>query len=132
MPGPLWKKLGYREGCRACIVHQPAEYMDWVSPLPHGVDFSGKENLNLVHIFTNDHRQLLENLLRARERILPNGMVRVSWHKKASRLPSELNEDLIRETAVAHGLVDVRVCSINEHWSALKLVIPVRYRSGAG
>ena len=130
MPSPLWKKLGYKEGDRACIIHPPAKYMDWVSPLPQGINFSGKENFNLVHIFTNDYEQFLEDLLLARERILQNGMIWVSWYKKASGLPSELNEDLIRQTALAHRLVDVKVCSINEHWSGLKLVIPVRYRSG--
>ena len=129
MPNPLWKKLGYRTGYRACLIHPPEGYLDWVSPLPEKIDFSVNDQLHLVHLFTNPCEELKNELLQARGRIVQNGMIWVSWYKKASGLHSELSEHLIRTTAIDYRLVDVKVCSINDQWSALKLVIPVIYRS---
>ena len=132
MPTPLWKKLGYKEGFRVRLVHPPVKYMEWVAPLPEGVGFNEEGKYNLVHIFTNDFDEFMDELLYARTRIQSDGMIWISWFKRASKLPSELTEDLIRETAIANRLVDVKVCSINDQWSALKLVIPVRFRGGSG
>lgn len=129
MQNPLWKKLGYRAGFRACLVNPPEEYMDWVSPLPQGISFHCTRDMDMVHMFTNEYQAFRDELLLARGSSKQNGMIWISWHKKASRLPSELSEDLIRETAIEHRLVDVKVCSINQVWSGLKLVIPVRFRS---
>jgi hypothetical protein len=60
--------------------------------------------------------------------IEPTGMIWISWPKKASRVPTDINEDIIRKLAIENGLVDVKVCAVDEVWSALKLVIPVKAR----
>lgn len=83
---------------------------------------------DLVWIFTNTSKEMETSLNKLSKRIVSNGMIWVSWYKKASKMPTELNEDMIRDTALALDLVDVKVASVNDHWSGLKLVIPVKNR----
>jgi hypothetical protein len=128
MATPLCKKLGYKAHFQALIVNEPKLYFEWVQPLPEGIKFGGSEDLDLIHFFTNSVEELEEGLLRLQKLIKQNGMIWVSWYKKASKLSTEIDEDVIRDTSLAIGLVDVKVCSINEHWSALKMVIPVKLR----
>jgi hypothetical protein len=128
MATPLWKKLGYKAHFQVLIVNEPKSYFEWVQPLPEGVKFGGPRDLDLIHFFTNSVQELEEGLLSLQKLIKQNGMIWVSWYKKASKLSTEINEDVIRDTSIAIGLVDVKVCSINEHWSALKMVIPVKLR----
>ncbi|MEP6944721.1 MAG: DUF3052 family protein [Acidobacteriota bacterium] len=78
---------------------------------------------NLVHIFTNERDELFQLLARFRQMIPQNGSIWVSWYKKAAKLPTEITEDTIREAAFPLGLVDVKVCAVDEKWSALKVVI---------
>ena len=62
--------------------------------------------------------------------IAANGAIWISWPKKASKLASDVSEDIVRAKAIAHGLVDVKVCAVDETWSGLKLVIPLKDRKG--
>lgn len=128
MATPLWKKLGYKEHFEVLIINEPASYHKWIQPLPEGIKFGESDHLDLVHLFTNSIVELEEGLLSFQKRIKQNGKIWVSWYKKASKLPTEINEDIIRDTSLAIGLVDVKVCSINEQWSALKMVIPLKLR----
>lgn len=128
MQTPLRKKLGYQNAFRTRLFKPPKGYLEWIEPLPEGVTFPDDGPFDLVHIFSNEKEEFTDQLLTARQQIVPNGMIWVSWYKKASGLPSELTEDIIREAAIAHRLVDVKVCRINDQWSGLKLVIPVKYR----
>jgi hypothetical protein len=78
---------------------------------------------DMVHLFTSS-RAKLENLLgKYRSGLKPAGMVWVSWPKKASKMPTDITEDTIREVALPMGFVDVKVCAVDEVWSGLKLVI---------
>jgi hypothetical protein len=63
-----------------------------------------------------------------KKEIEQNGMIWVSWPKKTSKISSDVSEDLIRNYALETGLVDIKVCLVNEDWSALKLVIPLKHR----
>lgn len=83
---------------------------------------------NLIWIFDNTINGMESKLKNAKNRIVKNGIIWVSWYKKASKKHTELNEDLIRDTALALDLVDVKVASVDDDWSALKLVIPVTKR----
>lgn len=125
---PLAKKLGYKEQFNALLVGAPKDYMKLVSPLPDGVQFTESGPYDLIHFFVNDVDTLENGLKKYRENIVSNGMIWVSWYKKASKKPTEIIEDTIRDTALALDLVDIKVCSINDDWSALKLVIPVSMR----
>lgn len=119
---PLWKKLGLKEGHRICLIAPPEGYESWIAPAPPVVHAS-EPPYNFVHLFVNETDKLEKELHRLRREIVPDGMIWVSWHKKASKLPSEITEDIIRETALPLGLVDIKVCAVSEVWSGLKLVI---------
>jgi len=81
------------------------------------------KGLDLVHLFTKNRSELRELLIRYKRKIKQNGAIWVSWPKKASGIPSEITEDTVREVALPLGLVDIKVCAVDDVWSALKLVI---------
>ena len=122
---PLAKKLGIKE--RFCVlgVTPPDNFLELLSPLPGGVVIvdSPQVDIDLVHFFTNGRDELFGGLADQRNWIKQNGSIWVSWYKKAAKLPTEITEDTIREAAFPLGLVDVKVCAVDEKWSGLKLVI---------
>lgn len=122
---PLAKKLGIKEGSYVLTVNAPDNYADLLAPLPDGATISDKVKLpvDIVHIFTNSFEELLQTLAVARLTITQDGAVWVSWYKKAAKLPTEITEDAIRTAAFPLGLVDVKVCAVDDTWSGLKLVI---------
>jgi hypothetical protein len=122
---PLAKKLDIREGARLFVWDGPADYPDLVAPLPAGVRF-GKgldSDTDLVHLFVKA-RVMLERALRTlRATLRPDAIVWVSWPKKASKVPTDVTEDVIRAVALPMGWVDVKVCAVDETWSGLKLMV---------
>lgn len=128
---PLAKKLGIKEGMRVVVVDYPDNYSQLVAPLPNDVEISDeqKNNTDLLHIFTNSRDGLFQGLAEAKHLIKQNGAIWVSWYKKAAKLPTEITEDTIREAAFPLGLVDVKVCAVDEKWSGLKLVIRTENRT---
>ncbi len=122
---PLAKKLGIKEGMTVVAADAPEHYADLLSPLPDGVAITEEKRAeaDIIHIFTNSRDDLFRGLAEARGLIKQNGTIWVSWYKKAAKLPTELTEDTIREAAFPLGLVDVKVCAVDESWSGLKLVI---------
>lgn len=119
---PLAKKLGYKEGFRVHLINAPQNYHKWIAPHPE-VEFVDTPPYDLVHFFVNETEVLEEGLKRLETEIERNGMIWVSWHKKASKLPTEITEDTIRGTALALSLVDVKVCAVTDIWSGLKVVM---------
>jgi hypothetical protein len=122
---PLSKKLGYKAGYRACIKGAPDHYFELVQPLPDDVARSNRfqKDVDLCHFFTKSRRKLEAELPKLMNIIRQDGMIWVSWPKKASKVPTDVTEDVIRSVALPMGLVDVKVCAIDEVWSGLKLVI---------
>jgi len=129
MPGysgtPLVKKLGIKPGFRIKTRNAPAQYATWLRPLPDDVVISSRlrSDVDMWHLFTSKRRELEQQLKLAQNQIRQDGMIWVSWPKKSSGLPSEVTEDTIREVALPRGLVDIKVCAVDETWSGLKLVI---------
>lgn len=119
---PLARKLGYKPGMRAVLVGAPEDYNNWLEPLPDGVEF-GADDPELVHIFTNERAILEAALTHWRRALRPDGMVWVSWPKKASKVPTDITEDVIREVCLPLGFVDVKVCAVSDVWSGLKLMV---------
>lgn len=105
-------------------------YGDLVGELPAGVQLvsTGKAPLDLVHLFAVEAKGLAAKLRRYRQVIAPDGMIWVSWPKRASGIASDLTDVVVRDTALPLGLVDVKVCAVDDVWSALKFVIPVNQR----
>lgn len=122
---PLVKKLGIKEGFTILAVNPPEDYESLVSPLPRVAQIVEQPDADhdIIHLFTNTRDELFRCLAEYKNLIKPNGSIWVSWHKKAAKLPTEITEDTIREAALPLGLVDVKVCAVDEKWSGLKLVI---------
>lgn len=122
---PLVKKLGVRTGFRVKVKNAPQQYRDLLEPLPDDVQISARlrKPIDLWHLFTRRRAELQRRLTQAREEIRQDGMIWVSWPKKASGVASEVTEDTVREMAFPIGLVDVKVCAVDAVWSGLKLVI---------
>jgi hypothetical protein len=122
---PLAKKLGIVPGSHVATSNAPADYADLLAPLPDGVVFDAKvaAATDVVHVFADRRSALAKELGSLRKSIRSNASVWVSWPKKASKVPTDITEDTIRELALPLGFVDVKVCAVSEVWSGLKLVI---------
>jgi hypothetical protein len=127
---PLAKKLGYKSGFRVFVENEPDDYREMLDPMPDNVAFVAKleDDLDLVHLFADNAKELAGALKRYIKKIKPNGTIWVSWPKKASKVPTDITEDVVRKLALATVLVDVKVCAVDEVWSGLKLVIRVENR----
>ena len=123
---PLWKKLGYKTGMSAYIDGAPSNYISLLA-LPVDVVVTwlprAKSDIEFVHLFATSTSKLKRKLESYRKRIVPGGVIWVSWPKKSSGLKSNITEDTIREVALPIGLVDVKVCAVDAVWSGLKLMI---------
>ena len=123
---PLWKKLGYKTGMFAHVDRGPSNYFSLLA-LPADVLVtwlpSAKSDMEFVHLFTISASKLKGKLEFYRKRIVPAGVIWVSWPKKSSGVKSDISEDTIRDVALPMGLVDVKVCAVDEVWSGLKLKI---------
>jgi hypothetical protein len=121
----LAKKLGIAENCQVCVLHAPEDYWQLLAPIPSGVVFKKTVNAStdIVHVFAKQKTSLHAELVTLRSAIKANGVIWVSWPKKASKVPTDITEDTIRELALPLGLVDIKVCAVSEIWSGLRLVI---------
>ncbi len=134
---PLPRKLGLKDGQRVAFVGLPGglaalasaggfasveKVSDWrdVPVIPH----------DLIHLFTTSAATVDAALPVLRDCIASDGMIWVSWPKKASKVPTDVTEDVIRNRALADVLVDVKVCAVDDVWSGLKLVIRKEQRTG--
>lgn len=127
---PLVKKLGIKEGFVIRLVNEPSHYFDLMVGMPGSVTLvkDKKKAKDFVHYFTTSIAELEKDIISLRKEIFPNGMIWVSWPKKASKIVTDITEDLIRDLALRNGLVDIKVCAVDEVWSGLKLVVPVKDR----
>jgi len=121
---PLIKKLGIKEGFKIRFIAAPEHYPDLLGALPEKTKLlkSGRSKANFVHLFSKNIAHFEKNFLKLKDQIEKDGMIWVSWYKKSSKIPTDLNEDIIRNTALSYGLVDVKVCAVDEQWSGLKIV----------
>ena len=122
---PLWRKLGFKPGHRVRTSNAPGNYAALVAGHPPAVLISGniRKDIAIWHFFSKSAGQLEASLPVMLRSIRRDGMIWVSWPKKASGVPSTINEDTVRRHALPLGLVDVKVCAVDDTWSALKLVI---------
>ena len=122
---PLVKKLGIKPDFRLYAKNPPENYLELIAPLPDGVQMLRRltRDLDMIHFFTTSRIELAGNIEIYMDRIKQNGMIWVSWPKKASKVPTDVTEDVIREIVLPLGLVDVKVCAVDAIWSGLKLVI---------
>ncbi|MBI2683321.1 MAG: DUF3052 family protein [Acidobacteriales bacterium] len=127
---PLVKKLGIKEDHSVALLNAPDSFRKTLGEIPPGVRFAavaGSDH-DLIHFFTKSRKELEKELPKLRKKIKQGGMIWISWPKKAGKVPTDITEDTVRDTALALDLVDVKVCAVDEVWSGLKLVIPVAKR----
>jgi hypothetical protein len=127
---PLAKKLGIKSGFTVCVVDAPGYYLSLFDDMPTGIDFTNDINIpkDLIHFFVKEKQTFLNLLPKLKDEIKPNGSIWVSWPKKASKVITDITEDTIRNYALSINLVDIKVCAVDEIWSGLKLVIPIKLR----
>ena len=127
---PLATKLGIKSGCRVFLSNAPKNYAALVAPLPDGVQMAARisASTDLVHLFITDRRELERTLRRVLTKSRSDAPIWVSWPKKSSGVPTDITEDTIRAVALPMGLVDIKVCAVDEVWSGLKLVVRKAHR----
>ena len=127
---PLVKKLGLKSGARIAVEGCPIDYAALLGGLPDGVLTLRLDAgaLDFIHVFIRHAAELNNSFLAWKAALQPAGMLWISWPKRGSSLSTDLNENLIRETGLANGLVDVKVCAVDADWSGLKFVYRLKDR----
>jgi hypothetical protein len=127
---PTWKKLGIKEGMRVIHLHAPEKYLQILGRLPQGVLLENKlrKNASFIHYFTREKSGLSGDFLELKGALLPDGALWISWPKGASKVPTDLNENVVRDIGLRNGLVDVKVAAVDETWSGLKFVYRLKDR----
>jgi hypothetical protein len=128
---PLPRKLGIKAGQRIAFLDAPSAFADALGDLPEGLGAPrtrARGPLDLIVAFFVERRRLEQRLPRLIAALDPAGALWIAWPKRASGVASDLTEDVVRELALAAGVVDVKVCAIDATWSGLKLVVRLRDR----
>lgn len=137
MPGysgtPLAKKLGIREGSQVALIGVPSAVRAEIQPALSScrVATDGRGPFDFIFLFAKSQAEFRPLLAKMSKTLAPAGMLWASWPKKASGVPTDLTEDVIRDTGLKTGLVDIKVCAVTDVWSGLKFVIPVKDRPKA-
>lgn len=129
----LVDKLGIKPGHRVAILNAPRGYESALGALPEGATrvASLRSPLELIQYFTVERRELEGAFAKLKAALKDSGALWVSWPKGASKVATDLNENVVREVGLRHGLVDVKVCAVDETWSGLKFVVRRKDRAGA-
>jgi len=130
---PLAKKLGIKPGTKLFAVAAPGHYDELLAPLPDDVKRVRKiDDADLAHYFVTARARLDKELRAALSKLKPDAAIWISWPKKSSKVETDITEDTVRELALPLGLVDIKVCAVDEIWSGLKLVIRKQLRQPPG
>ena len=127
---PLVKKLGIKAGFNIALVGAPAGYANELD-LPPDVTINSRsaKPLDFVQLFVKSEKDLRAGFSRCARRLNAAGMLWVSWPKKSSGVSTDVSENIVRDFGLAAGLVDVKICAVNEVWSGLKFVYRLKDRA---
>jgi hypothetical protein len=127
---PLPKKLGVKENQRIGLVNKPRDFETLLGDLPVNTQVVNRLSapLDLVLLFVETERALAKQFPSVAKKIAPNGMIWVAWPKKSSGVPTDLSFERVQRIGLDSGLVDVKICAIDEVWSGLKFVIRLKNR----
>jgi hypothetical protein len=125
---PLLDKLGIRESMRVLLINPPVDYFELI-----GKDLGGQvckkgERADFVHLFAKSYAIFETRMWDIAVLMKPTTIIWVSWYKKSSGISTDITENRIRDYALAHELVDIKVCAVSDVWSGLKLVVPLHLR----
>jgi hypothetical protein len=126
----LVDKLGIKEGFRVSVLGAPPDYAATLGKLPPQVKLGTKlqEEMDFLHFFTTSRRELEQKFPVLKSSLAQNGLLWISWPKRSSGVATDLSENIIREIGLSNGLVDIKVCAVDETWSGLKFVYRVKDR----
>ncbi len=131
---PLAKKLGIRDGALVTLVSAPPYFSKLLTPLPKDVrvieTLPRKERFNVAIVFAPTLKALTKGLFSATKCMLEDARIWIAWPKKSSGVVTDVTETLARKTGLDTGLVDIKVCAIDDTWSGLCFVIRVADRKG--
>jgi hypothetical protein len=123
---PLVKKLGIKAESRVALLNAPEGFAKTLAPLPDDValrtNTTAPASLDMILLFTEARAQLERRFAGLAARLLPAGSLWIAWPKRASGVPTDLTEDVVRDIGLAAGLVDNKVCAIDDTWSGLRFV----------
>ena len=127
---PLPKKLGVKENQRIALVDAPDSFRESLGQLPQNAQIVSRLSspLDLVMLFVDQEKKLAKQFSSIAVNLAPNGMIWVAWPKKSSGVATDLTFDRVQRIGLDCGLVDVKICAIDEVWSGLKFVIRVKDR----
>src|SRR5262249_3181096 len=121
---PLPKKLGIKDGSRIALVNAPDNFESELGELPANVEFLNRspKSLDIILFFVLTERSLARDFAKLAAKLVPNGMIWIAWPKKSSGVTTDLTFDTVQRIGLDAGLVDVKICAIDETWSGLKFV----------
>ena len=127
---PLPKKLGIKEQSRIAFVNAPKDFQSYLGPLPPSVEVVNRiaKPLDLVLLFVTSERALTKDFAKLAEKLTTNGMIWIAWPKKSSGVATDLSFERVQRIGLDAGLVDVKICAIDETWSGLKFVFRLKDR----
>ncbi len=130
---PLAKKLGIKEGSRVTLVGAPDGFDDLLAPIPDGVRIARRlgRDADVIVAFHTSRVVCEERFDRLRAAMHDAGGLWIAWPKRASGVATDMTENVVRDLALAKGLVDNKVCAIDATWSSLRIVVRVADRRGA-
>ena len=128
---PLAKKLGIKEGSRIALVNAPKDFRSALGELPDNVEFVSRptKSLDMILFFVMSERVLARDFAKLAEKLVTNGMIWIAWPKKSSGVTTDLTEQRVQRIGLNAGLVDVKICAIDETWSGLKFVYRLKDRA---
>jgi hypothetical protein len=128
---PLPKKLGIKEGSRIALVNAPKVFPTELGELPDNVQLIKRpaKSLDIILLFVLTEQALMRDFAKLAAKLVSNGMLWIAWPKKNSGVKTDLSEDRVRQIGLDAGLVDVKVCAIDDTWSGLKFVYRLKDRT---
>ena len=128
---PLAKKLGIKEGSRIALVNAPKDFQSTLEQLPDGVEFIKRPTkaIDIILFFVVTERALAKDFAKLAATLTANGMIWIAWPKKSSGVATDLSFDRVQRIGLDAGLVDVKICAVDDTWSGLKFVYRLKDRA---
>lgn len=126
----LSQKLGLQENQKICFLNTPSNYKTLLGEIPPDIhiDYELNELYHFIHFFTKDKFELTTAFPKLKEFIFQDGLIWISWPKKSSKIKTNLDFNIVQKIGLNNGLVDVKVCAIDNDWSGLKFVFRLKDR----
>jgi len=127
---PLTKKIGIKEGSRVALVNAPKDFQFKRKELPDDVEFvkGSAKSLDIILYFVTTERALTKDFSKLAARLTANGMIWIAWPKKSSGVATDLTFERVQRIGLDAGLVDVKICAVDDIWSGLKFVYRLKDR----